>query len=160
MINNNKKFERIARKSGKYSYNLNLITVSTNELHPFEERNIHPAIHKISKKLFDDGHYSHATFDAFKYVDKQVQKISKIKKSGVQLMMQAFSETSPVIKLTDLSNESEKDEQQGYKFLFAGSIFAIRNPRGHEVTIQETPDQCLDHISLASMLLRRLNDLK
>ena len=26
---------------------------------------------------------------------------------------------------------------------------AIRNPRGHEFGLQETPDQCLDHISLA-----------
>lgn len=37
---------------------------------------------------------------------------------------------------------------------------AIRNPRGHEFGLQETPDQCLDHISLASLLLRRLDDVK
>ena len=29
-----------------------------------------------------------------------------------------------------------------------------------EVAVHETPDQCLDHISLASLLLRRLNDTR
>jgi uncharacterized protein (TIGR02391 family) len=75
-------------------------------------------------------------------------------------MMQAFNEASPMIKLTDLNNTSEKDEQQGYKFIFSGSVLAIRNPRGHEYGLSETPGQCLDHLSLASLLIRRLGNLK
>jgi uncharacterized protein (TIGR02391 family) len=71
-------------------------------------------------------------------------------------MHRAFSETSPLIQLTPLKTESEVDEQRGYRFLFAGSIVAIRNPRGHELTLPDTPDQCLDHLGLASALLRRL----
>ena len=43
-----------------------------------------------------------------------------------------------------------------FQFLFAGSILAIRNPRGHEYDIEDSPDVCLDHLSLASVLLRRL----
>ena len=71
-------------------------------------------------------------------------------------MMKAFSEPSPPIELTPLANRSERNEQEGYKFLFAGSMAAIRNPRGHEVLVSESPDECLDHLSLASLLLRRL----
>jgi hypothetical protein len=51
---------------------------------------------------------------------------------------------------------SEKDEQKGYQFLFAGSILAIRNPRGHEYALVDSPDTCLDHLGFASQLLRRL----
>jgi len=69
--------------------------------------------------------------------------------SGLKLMMQAFNETSPIIKLTDLSNTSEKDEQHGYKFIFSGAVSEVRNPRGYECGIRETPDQCLDHLGLA-----------
>lgn len=103
-----------------------------------------------------NSYYSQATFEAFKFVDKEVQRHSKIDKTGVDLMMRAFSESAPAIQLTSLANKSERSEQEGYKFLFAGSVLAVRNPRGHEVSLLESPDQCLDHLSLASLLLRRL----
>jgi uncharacterized protein (TIGR02391 family) len=129
-------------------------------LHPFDERNIHPKVDSVSKRLYDDGHYSQATFEAYKLLDNEVQRISLIKKSGVKLMMQAFNEQSPVIKFSEVKTASEKDEQEGYKFIFAGVMFAIRNPRGHDNGLQESPIQCLDHLSLASMLLRRLERAK
>ena len=44
------------------------------------------------------------------------------------------------------------------QFLFSGSILAIRNPGGHEFGVRDSPDQCLDHLGLASLLLRRLED--
>ena len=148
------RFQNIVRKAYKFT------EAKSEPLggdHPFDERNIHPNIANVSKKLFDDGHYSQATFEAFKYIDKEVQKISKISESGYKLMMQVFSETSPKIKLTHLSNTSEIDEQLGYKFIFSGSVMAIRNPRGHEYSLKESPEQCLDHLSLASLLARRLD---
>lgn len=63
---------------------------------------------------------------------------------------------TPILQLTDLSTTSKKDEQRGFRFIFSGSVVAIRNPRGHEYGIKDTPTECLDHLSLASMLLRRL----
>lgn len=126
--------------------------------HPFDERNIHPKIAQVSKKLFDDGHYSQATFETFKLIDKEIQRITSINESGYKLMMQVFAETSPEIKLTNLSNTSEIDEQKGYKFIFSGSVMAIRNPRGHEYGIRETMEQCLDHLGLGSLLIRRIDN--
>jgi uncharacterized protein (TIGR02391 family) len=124
--------------------------------HPFEIRAIHEALPSVVRDLFDNGHYSQATFEAYKYIDNLVRKLSQSSEAGFKLMTQAFSETLPMIRLTPCSTVSEKDEQQGYKFLFVGSVLAIRNPRGHEVGIRDTPDTCLDHLSLSSMLLRRL----
>jgi uncharacterized protein (TIGR02391 family) len=125
-------------------------------LHPFDQRDIHQFLPDIVKKLFDDGHYSQATFEAFKFVDKLIMKLSKLNKSGFEGMMQALCEGSPSIQLTPNKTISEKDEQKGYQFLFAGSMLSIRNPRGHEFSVKDTPDICLDHLSFASMLLRRL----
>lgn len=125
-------------------------------LHPFDERNIHSKIEGVSKKLFDDGHYAQATFEAYKFLDKQVAHYAKSSETGEKLMMKAFNEESPLIQLTDLSTTSKKDEQRGFRFIFSGSVVAIRNPRGHEYGIKDTPTECLDHLSLASMLLRRL----
>ncbi len=146
-------FERIARSAYKLGYAEDVRALPD---HPFESRNIHPALPQNVKKLFDDGHYSQATFEAFKFVDKEVSRLANRGESGFQLMMTVFSETSPLLKLNGCISTSEKDEQKGFKFLFAGSILAIRNPRAHEYVIHDSPDECLDHLALASLLLRRL----
>ena len=72
-------------------------------------------------------------------------------------MMEAFNENGPKVKLNGLATESEIDEQKGFKFIFSGAATGIRNPRGHEVDIGDTPDEALDYLALASLLLRRLD---
>ena len=124
--------------------------------HPFDNRNIHQDLPPKVRELFDDGYYPEATFEAFKYLDKTVEKYSGLTESGAKLMMAAFNENNPKLKLTPLKTTSEKDEQQGYKFIFAGGVQAIRNPRGHEHSAVDNPDICLDHLSFVSLLLRRL----
>jgi uncharacterized protein (TIGR02391 family) len=124
--------------------------------HPFAMRNVHAALPEVVRRLFDDGHYSQATFEVFKYVDNVVKRLAGLDKSGKALMMEALKETSPQIQLTPLVDETDRNEQEGFKFLFAGSMIAIRNPRGHEHDIADSIDTCLDHLGLASLLLRRL----
>ena len=130
--------------------------VVTQSLHPFDTRNIHPKLPSKVRKLFDDGHFAEATSHAFKYLDKQVEKLSGLSDSGFSLMMDAFDSKKPKIKLTPLNTQSEKDEQEGYRFVFAGSMRAIRNPRAHEFSVVDDPDTCLDHLTFVSLLLRRL----
>ncbi len=147
------RFEQVVRKAHSVSRRK---IADAKPPHPFDERNVHPDIVNVSKKLFDDGHYPQATFEAFKFLDKQVAAISGIKDSGFNLMMAAFNEAKPLIKLTALSNVSEIDEQKGFRHMFAGCVSAIRNPRGHEVNLRDPIGMCLDHLTLASVLLRRL----
>jgi uncharacterized protein (TIGR02391 family) len=149
------RFESVARRAGQYT---SARTEPSGGLHPFDERNIHPKLPKIVRDLFDNGHYAQATFEAYKFLDKEIQRYSKTTESGFKLMMSAFAAESPLIQLTALSTLSEKDEQKGFQFIFAGSVLAIRNPRGHEFGIVDSPDKCLDHLSLASLLLRRLEE--
>ena len=146
------KFEAIARRAHLHTDSEGR---EEGSQHPFDIRNIHDAFPSEVQTLFDNGHYAQATFEAFKFIDKAVQGLAKLSETGFKLMMQAFSETSPLISLTPCSSVSEKDEQKGYQFLFAGSMLAVRNPRGHDL-VRDTPDECLDHLALASTLLRRL----
>ena len=147
------RFERIARQAYRFTQ------VEARDLgiqHPFEQRDIHDSLPQIVRTLFDNGHYSQATFEAFKYLDKLIQKIVTSTESGFKLMMQAFAGTPPSVVLNANTTTSEQDEQKGFQFVFAGAMLAVRNPRGHEYSINDSPDQCLDHLSLASLLLRRL----
>lgn len=150
-------FEKIARRSHLISERGGS---SEPPLHPFDLRNIHPSLPPKVRKLFDDGHYSESTFEAFKFIDKIVQKVSKQRNNGVKLMMNAFNGDKPPVKLNTLSSESEIDEQKGFSFLFSGGVLAIRNPRGHEVNMNDDPDTCLDHLAFASLLIRRLEQAK
>lgn len=151
------RFEAIARSIRNVgSHDLSETQVG---IHPFDERNIHPDISAVSKKLFDDGYYSHATFEAFKYLDSVVKNLAGMDESGHKLMMNAFNEAAPKIKLTDLVTTSDKDEQMGFRFMLAGAMSGIRNPRGHEI-LTDPIDRSLDHLSLASVLLRRIEERK
>jgi uncharacterized protein (TIGR02391 family) len=125
--------------------------------HPFDSRAIHEKLPAKVRKLFDDSHYAEATFEAYKFVDRKVSEISGLKESGYKLMMAALADAGP-IKLNSLKSESEKDEQRGYQFMLAGAMSAVRNPRGHEFGQFDPAEMCLDHLSLASLFIRRLED--
>jgi uncharacterized protein (TIGR02391 family) len=153
MANVLSQFEIVVRKAKKFT---EAKSEPQTGLHPFDERDIHTGLPTIVKDLFDNGHFPQATFEAYKFIDKEIQRHSKSKKIGFKLMMEALAPNSPKVQLTEMKNDSEKDEQQGFQFIFAGAVLAIRNPRGHEYNLIETPDQCLDNLCLASLLLRRL----
>src|SRR5690349_3492605 len=111
MSNSFHRFERIVRRSPAPELPK---AEEAPTFHPFDERNIHPAIAGVSRKLFDDGYYAHATFEAFKLIDNEVQQVSKVSDTGFSLMMEAFNEKKAAIKLTKMRNISEIDEQRGY----------------------------------------------
>ena len=148
-------FEKVVRRARQFS---EARVKPVGGLHPFDERNIHPKMPLLVRNLFDNGHYAQATFEAYKFIDNEIQRHSASVETGFKLMMQVFALEAPLIQLTPLHTTSEKDEQKGFQFIFAGSVLAIRNPRGHKFGIIDSPDKCLDHLSLASMLLRRLDE--
>jgi uncharacterized protein (TIGR02391 family) len=156
MRSNLGQFERIARSLARLPRSQPAIQPAPPAAHPFDLRNIHPGLPPKVKKLFDDGHFAEATFEACKYLDRYVSRHSKIADSGWKLMMAAFDKSNPKLQLTPLTTQSEIDEQEGYRFVFAGSVWAIRNPRGHQYSVVDDPDICLDHLSFVSLLLRRL----
>ncbi|MBJ7544778.1 TIGR02391 family protein [Rhodomicrobium udaipurense] len=146
-------FEKITRRAHLFS---EAMPANEKLAHPFSIRNIHPKLPRKVLSLFDDGHYSEATFEAAKFLDKIVQKISGDDQSGYKLMLTAFGGDRPKITLTRNNTLSDKDEQAGYRFIFTGLMQAIRNPKGHEIDIKDDLDTCLDHLSFISLLIRRL----
>lgn len=98
---------------------------------------IHPEIKNVSKKLFEDQHYSSCVENALKHLDNTIKQkfkaITQKEKSGKALMQEAFNEGNPIVKLSDLQTISDKDLQEGYKFLYMGAMVALRNPKAHEI---------------------------
>jgi uncharacterized protein (TIGR02391 family) len=151
-------FERIARSRFQFEgvYQSPEITV-TDQDHPFDSRNFHESIHLACLKLFDDGHFQECVFKAFKQVEIQVKRKSGVASGqGFDLMMSVFNEKNPKLRFNALVTESEKNEQLGFRHMFAGVFSGVRNPRGHD-DVPDTLDQCLEHLSLASYLMRQLD---
>jgi uncharacterized protein (TIGR02391 family) len=120
---------------------------------------LHGAIVRVSKRAFAGGMYAEAILNAFKEVIVQVRKTSGLHElDGTPLMQQAFSVHNPRIKLNNLQTQSEKDEQAGFLSIFIGVALGIRNPAAHDNIEQEDPYKALEYLSLASLLLKKLDE--
>jgi len=125
----------------------------------FDERRLHKPVILSSRKLFSDGYYSQAIFEACKLLNKKVQELSSLSLDGKNLMLSAFSVNNPKLRLNQLQNQSDKDEQEGFMHIFAGVMQGVRNPKGHEVLSLKDPYRALEYLGLISLLFRRLNDI-
>ena len=126
----------------------------------FGDLDLHPEIANAVTSLYEGGHYANAVEDACKVLDLLVKMRSKrLDLSGTELMQKVFSANSPVLKFNDLQTDSDKSEQQGMMFLYAGAMLALRNPRAHGL-IQDTAEGALEYIALTSMLAKALDRAK
>lgn len=125
----------------------------------FLSRNFHEAIHKHCRKLFIQENYFHAVFEAAKVYNRLVQQKAQSDKDGSPLMLEVWS-LNGVLKLNKGQSQTEKDIQDGVKFLSAGLMQALRNPTAHEPALDWpiTKQDCLDMLSFISYLLRQLDN--
>ena len=111
--------------------------------------------------LYDDGHYSQAVLEAFKYVNNLVKSESReSSRDGADLMHKVFSRDKPVLALNDRTAESGKNEQLGYMQIFAGVMIGIRNPRAHESGWPDSRSDALQLLSLADHLVMKIRSAR
>lgn len=124
----------------------------------FDSLELHPIIVEASRSLFLGTHYSDAIFRAFTAVKGFVKEKSHSDEDGRKLMSTVFDVDKPKIKLNNLSTESDRDEQEGFKFLYMGGQIGVRNPKAHDNVTQSDPYRTLKYLSLASLLLERAQE--
>lgn len=123
----------------------------------------HPAIAKVSGKLFENGHYAEAVEAALKAVISRVKASviamgEKPADGGDGMMGIAFGsdKRQPLINFNGLATREEQDEHRGIFFLFKG-IVGIRNRKAHENVVLKDPQRAADYLHLASLLMRLLD---
>lgn len=135
----------------------------------FEKYDLHPDIKSVSLNEFKDGYYKTSIQNALVEVIDKVKKKAGYPKDkngrdmdGDALMQHVFGCTGnhePLIKFNGLSSDLEKNEQQGLLYLYKG-IVGIRNRKAHMNFVQNDPIKTLEYLSLASLLMRHLDDYK
>lgn len=147
-------------KLGRFRWKSEPVSMKVSSLEGlFESLNLHPVIKKVSGKLFKDGHYESAIFEAYKAIEVHVKKKSGVtNREGKDLMAYVFKRDNPVIRLNPLNTRSDRDEQEGFQFIFMGAMIGIRNPKAHDLIVQNDAHRTLEYLSLASLLLKRLHE--
>ena len=132
---------------------------SFSGLKEFTQRNLHEQIHKHCKKLYLNSHYFHAVFEACKAYNKLVKTKARETKDGHSLMLAVWGPEG-VLKVTSCKSDTDRNVQNGIKFLSAGLMQAIRNPTAHEPA-EEWPiskEDCLNILSFMSFLFKKLDE--
>jgi uncharacterized protein (TIGR02391 family) len=125
--------------------------------HVFERLTLHPVIRSASEKLFGGGHFREAALNAgIALIDYVKEKSGRKDLDGVSLMTTVFSVDNPTLTFSKRKHQSEKNEQLGHMYLFAGAVLAVRNPRAHGLQ-PDSPEESLDAISFFSFLAKRLD---
>ena len=90
-------------------------------------------------------------------VKRIVKEVDGRELDGVKLMNTAFSPGKPLIKLTELETETDRNIQQGYMQIMAGAMTGIRNPKAHE-NLNPDSRKALHLICLASLLMYKIDE--
>lgn len=125
---------------------------------------IHPRILDVSKQLFLNGHYANAACDAFIEINDRVKRMYHDANPGVidipdgqALMNKVFSEKEPMFEVCDRGNETGLNIHNGTRFMLAGAMAALRNPKAH-ANITLTAEDAMRRLMFASMLMYTLDE--
>lgn len=115
----------------------------------------------IVQKTFDEfvaGDYESAVFKAFKAVEVAVRQIGEFSDAdyGLPLIAKAFNPDNGPLTLRD----EQPAEREAVRNLFCGAYGLYRNPAGHRIVSYNSPARALEVIGLASLLMRRLEDVQ
>lgn len=123
----------------------------------FDDMKLHPELARRVGGLFRDGHFANAIEDACKVLDAFVKlRSGRDDLSGTGLMQEVFSPSKPILRFGDLQTDSEKSEQQGMMFLYAGAMLALRNPRAHGL-VPDDAETAVELLGFISFLMKSLD---
>ena len=128
----------------------------------FDAYKFHPAIETHCRELYGQGNYFHAVSEAAKLYNSLVKSKAKSTDDGQALMLKVWDTDKGVLKITLSSSETDRNFQDGIKFLSAGLMRAVRNPTAHEPALDWPIDEqdATDILSIVSFLLRQYDKAK
>jgi len=153
-------FERVAKKE---------LSNPRSRVDLFNKYDFHPIIKTVSFRQFQDGYYKEAILNSFVEVINEVKRKAQNPKSerngrsydldGDDLMNRVFGcdNQEPLIRLNNLQNSLDKAEQRGYMNIYKG-IVGLRDKKAHLNFIQNDPIKTIEYLSLASLLVRLLEE--
>jgi uncharacterized protein (TIGR02391 family) len=118
---------------------------------------LHADIRQAAERYLPD-HLEVAIFEAMKAINMRVRELTGLDLDGSDLMAKAFSDKEPRMLLADLTTETGRNIQAGFRFIFMGAVRGIRNRDAHELFRPLGEAEAYEELAFASMLMRRLDE--
>lgn len=157
----NKQVGASGLKKGEASYQNKLKSSHTSKVSVIDLFNsmvTHAQIKEASINHFKNGEYRSAVLDAAITLEEMVKQKAKVPKdnsgkelSGYRLMHAVFDVNKPILSWCKNERQIERDELEGYKLIFAGTVQGIRDPKAHAV-FQIEPERALKLLTLVTLL--------
>jgi uncharacterized protein (TIGR02391 family) len=119
---------------------------------------LHPRLASICVDRYRNGQYEDAVLSASKSLVNFVkEKSGRDDLDGANLMRTVFSPNNPILAFSDLSDQTDQDEQEGMMYLYLGVVLGLRNPTAHAFPVI-SPERALEYIALVNLLMSRLEE--
>jgi uncharacterized protein (TIGR02391 family) len=145
-------------KSAKAQEPEELIEETKKALVLFDAIITHPKINEVSSVHFKNGNYRSAVLDAAIKLEVMVKEKANYPKnntgtelSGARLMHFVFDSNNPILSWCKDTRQVDKDELEGYKLIFAGTVLGIRDPKAHAI-FEIKPMRALKLLTLITLL--------
>ena len=119
---------------------------------------LHPEIARHALQQYNNGHLREAVLNSIIAVFDLIRKKTGLRDDGDKLIGKAFSLRDPYLILSEIDNESGKNDQKGFMQIYKGSFQGIRNPKAHSLTNDLTKLKAAQYLVFASLLARRVDE--
>jgi uncharacterized protein (TIGR02391 family) len=126
-----------------------------------QSRNIHSEVFKYCNAELVVENYFHSVFEATKSIAERIREKTGLIIDGVILIDCAFSTTNPLLKINNLTTDTERSEHLGLANIIKGLFGIIRNPTAHEPKIKFIIDEeeAIDLLTAVSYVHKRLDKM-
>jgi uncharacterized protein (TIGR02391 family) len=124
----------------------------------FPKESLHLSIREKVWGAFVRGEFDVAVFNAMKGVEVAVRKATNASNEevGTKLVRRAFDANSGPLR----DPQIEFPERESIAHLFAGAIGVFKNPQSHREVGIADPEQAIEIVMLANLLLRMVDEAK
>jgi uncharacterized protein (TIGR02391 family) len=117
---------------------------------------LHPEIAEVAERYVRAEHHAAGIQESLKALCRRMRHLAGDSRDGYELANAVLSSTSPKLILADLTTDTGRNTQDGYRSLFAGVMRAWRNPGAHEPFEDMDENEAFEQLGLVSLLMRRL----
>lgn len=105
----------------------------------------------VGNRLQNDN-YEDAVKQALLFITDVFRTKSGLTEDGVSLVSKALSISHPIIRINELLNDTDVNEQKGVMFLAQGVYSAFRNPLNHSVHTKISEKECMRQLTIIDMI--------
>lgn len=129
--------------------------------HKLEDRNVHSKIFEYTKAELLVENYFHSVFEGVKSIADRIRELTGLTTDGASLIDTAFSTGNTLIKINNLTTDTDRSEHLGLANIIKGLFGLIRNPTAHEpkIKFEIKEDEALDIMTTISYVHKRLDGI-